>query len=409
MASIYEDPSTPSPSYATAYSGVAYSGAFSPPAGTWVYVEATWLYASNMTGQTLSCADTSGNVYASVVQVQDTPGATINAVFRFYYSAAPGAIQVKLTASSTGWAAAFIAPRVVVGAAATQTTAAVASYPMFGRSWANEITTTTPGSVVYVVAGSSNTVDASSAAGTVTVGTWESRWYGDTAMFGMSQGVIGTPGPVTLGWVDANRTEYVGWVAAEVIPATAATGGGVWLGGTTVPSLNPVPAGYVVQPADMNAMAYACQFLMNKPVARVHTVTAGQALSTSDTAVNFDTVDLDPDSMFNSKWPAQLTIQTPGFYKARYGVNEGGNGVNGNGWVQVVTGANNPAGQGMANSYYYSYVAGGGSGGICGASGVIPQYLYPLDYVQVMFRGSAAASVAVSPVGPYLSLELVSI
>jgi hypothetical protein len=405
MASIYEDPTTPTPAKVTATAGVAYSGTFSPPSGTWVYVTVNWLFGSNVAA-TLTCVDTNGNSYTSKAVKQDVNNATINAIFAFFYSSAPGAVAVKVTSSNTGSAGALIAPRVIQGAATSQTGAATATTTGTSTSLSGSITTTTAGSVVYCVAGTSGDFILNPKTGTTAVATWEDFNAGDSGAAGTSTSVTGAPGAATFGLTTSTSVQF-GWAAVEVIPATAG-GGGTLTGGTAIPALTPVPAGYVVQAADLNNMAYACTFLMNKPIARVHEVAGGQTIATTgNTTITFDTKDFDTDGMWSASTPTQLTIQTPGYYHVRFGVNAEPGVMDA--WSFVTTGANNPAGQGQTNIYYDGYVIPVSNIGSCGAGGVIPQYLYALDIVQVQSRAAATSTVFGGTAGPYLSLEYVSI
>lgn len=174
----------------------------------------------------------------------------------------------------------------------------------------------------------------------------------------------------------------------------------------TIPVLTPVPAGYVVQLSDLQAMTSACTFLMTKPLARIHMASSGQSLPTgSGTAITFNTVDFDTDGTWNSGSPTRLTIQTPGFYKVRYTVGLG-TSTSGNSWVQVTTGTNNPAGSGVLSQCYGAYATVTASQ--LGSAGIIPQYLYALDYIQVYYAGTAATTVGVGQGAPSLAIEYVS-
>lgn len=404
MASIYEDPTTPTPAKVTATAGVAYSGTFSPPAATWVYVTVNWLFGSNISA-TLTCVDTNGNSYTSKAAKQDSNDATINAIFAFYYASAPGAVAVKITCSNTGSAGALIAPRVIQGAATSQTGAATATAAATSGSFTGTITTSTAGSLVYCACGGSGNFGLSPVSSTSTVAVWDDANAGDSGAAGISTSVTGAPGAATFGFTTSSN-QY-GWAAVEVIPATAG-GGGTLTGGTALPALTPVPAGYVVQAADLNNMAYACTFLMNKPIARVHAATSGQTIAiTGNTNITFDTKDFDTDGLWNASTPTQLTIQTPGYYHVRFAVNAASGVMNA--WAQVTTGANNPAGQGVNNIYYDGYVIPASNIGAAGAAGVIPQYLYALDFVMIQSRAAVASTTFGGTVGPYFSLEYVSL
>ena len=405
MLGLYEDPSTPSPSSVVASSGIAYSATFSPPASTLVVVEVSWLFASSTTA-TISCKDTNNNAYTLKAAKQDASSATISAIFEFYYTTAPGDMAVEVTCSSTGSASATIAPRVLVGASTAQTSAATAAIAGNAESWVGGITTTTAGSLVYVVASGSLNSELTPIANTTVISAWNDTPVGDTSAVGVSSNATGTPGTITYGFTATGVNPY-GFAAVEIIPAVAGSGGSS-SGGTAIPVLTPVTAGTVVQAADLNNMAYACKFLMNKPICRVHTTTAGQALG-GGTAINFDTLDFDTDGMWSPATPSQLTIQTPGFYKVRYMTNQFASGLNGNTWIEVTNGINNPAGAGTTVNIWRGYVIAVTNLGPCGSSGVIPLYLYAQDYVQVFFGGNISSNVITVTEGPYLSLELVSI
>jgi hypothetical protein len=407
MASLYEDSSTPTPAKVTATAGVAYSATFSPPAGTWVYVVVSWQFLFNVTA-TISCQDTNSNSYASKVTKQDSTLATIDSVFAFHYSSAPGAIQVKITCSNTGIAGADIAPRVLVGAAVSQTGAATATAQATSTSVTGTITTTTAGSLVYLAAGTGGggSHNFTPTANTSAISLWTNANVGDTSGLGVSASQTGAAGAVSFGFTTSSAASF-GWAAVEVIPATAG-GGGMLTGGTALPALTPVPAGYIVTAADLNNMAYACTFLMNKPIARVHDATGGQTIAAAgNTAIIFDTKDFDTDGMWSSSTPTQLTIQTPGYYHVRFMVNQAP--ATATAWVLVTTGANNPAGQGITNIYYDGYVIAVSNIGACGAAGVLPQYLYALDFVQVFCRSNVSSTTFGGTTGPFFSLEYVSL
>lgn len=172
----------------------------------------------------------------------------------------------------------------------------------------------------------------------------------------------------------------------------------------------PFPVGHVVTADEMNALAYCCQFAMNKPLTRVHATSTQSIPSGTPVAINFQVADMDIDGMFDSGSPGQLTIQTPGYYKARYMVGAGNFGCNG--FIQGTTGANNPAGSGLnIAAQWMSYNLGGSpANGALGASGIIKQYLFAGDSMRVMFsRPAGAVSTILTDVAPWFSLEWVSI
>lgn len=170
----------------------------------------------------------------------------------------------------------------------------------------------------------------------------------------------------------------------------------------------PFPVGRVVTADDMNALAYCCQFAMNKPYTRVHATSTQSIPSATPVAINFQAADQDSDGMWASGSPGLLTIQTPGYYKVRYAVGAPNSGCNG--FIQGLTGANNPAGSGQTIAPQWgSYFLGTTAVGCLGASGIIKQYLFPGDTLSVMFSRPAGAIVTIlTDVPPWFSLEWVS-
>lgn len=191
------------------------------------------------------------------------------------------------------------------------------------------------------------------------------------------------------------------------------------MAGMTIPVLNPMPAGYVAQAADMNALGSACTFLLGKPLTKVRDGTGGQTITSgSATAVTFTLADFDTDGMWNVSSSTRLTIQTPGFYKFRGGVNLTVPGSNASGlsaWLVSTTGANNPAGAGINSSQHwpaYSQAVSAGPQLPCAMAGLWPVYMYALDYIQLFcdFISLAASTTqSVTNVGSYLSMEWVSV
>jgi hypothetical protein len=190
----------------------------------------------------------------------------------------------------------------------------------------------------------------------------------------------------------------------------------------TIPTLSPnvgngalsSGAGYVVTVADMNNMAACASFALAKPVCRVH-ATSTQAITSTTlpgTPVNYQAVDQDPDGMYSGSNPGRLTIQTPGFYKARYMCNAGSFGVNAG--IQITTGPNNPAGAGNTvpsngSGSWPSYTLGT-TDGACSGGGILQTYLFAGDYVQAcLVRPAGSMTTAITDVGSWLSLEWVSI
>lgn len=188
-----------------------------------------------------------------------------------------------------------------------------------------------------------------------------------------------------------------------------------------IPTIPTMPAGYIVQAADMNDLAAAATFLMSPPVCRVHDAAGAQAIITSAASISFNTVDFDNDSLYSSSSPTLLTIQTPGFYKAEYMINMYNGSTsppNCNSYILYTTGSNNPAGSGSTSKCWSGYACGGdtNTGEVAvRSSGIIPFYCYEGDSVQVQVVASATGLSTYSTTqnanayDSYFSVELVSI
>lgn len=186
----------------------------------------------------------------------------------------------------------------------------------------------------------------------------------------------------------------------------------------TIPTIPSLPAGYIAQAADLNNLAYAAQFLLNRPLTRIHDSAGGQAIGTAGTtAISFAHVDYDNDSMYSSSQPTRLAVQTPGYYRVDYMISgyqsNGSNPMNT--WAQVTTGSNNPQGSGVITEVWPGYGVGnvGAQAVCCGrGSGIIPLFMYAGDYVTVYAQCTATGQTTATPSqfsSSYLCLELVSI
>lgn len=183
-----------------------------------------------------------------------------------------------------------------------------------------------------------------------------------------------------------------------------------------IPELPNIYAGYTMQPDDFDDLTYACEFLMTKPMTRAYDATGGQVVNVGlgSTVIVYTQITFDIDGMYNPAFPDRLTIQTPGWYKLRYGVNCGTSDVKLNAFAILSAGPNNPSGPGTLNMYGTS--ANSAPYTFMSAAGIIPAYLYTGDFVQVGVRcytgQTAATSVAgyqsSNDAGSYLCLEYVS-
>lgn len=174
------------------------------------------------------------------------------------------------------------------------------------------------------------------------------------------------------------------------------------------PTVNAQQAGLAAASSDMNNYAYACQFLLNPPIAwaRASNSVAGSDSAQSftaatATAVLWNTPKADRDQTWLAASPAQFAVNTPGFYEAAGHLNLTNAGVSAIAWIRVTTGTNAPGGSGVTSDWWHASAVSPPSGGgrpfgIC-SGGLIPQYLYVLDTLQFFVQvNTTCASVVVT-------------
>jgi len=185
----------------------------------------------------------------------------------------------------------------------------------------------------------------------------------------------------------------------------------------TIPTIPDFPAGYVATLTDMQNLSSAVNFALNKPATRIIDATAGATIGTSFALAVWTGTTFDVDGMWNSATPNRLTIQTPGFYKLRYGINTGNVSNVINTYVSSVTGPNNPNGSNVGSlAFWGAYCDNPGDYAHASAAGIWPYYLYSGDYLQIYAKAANAGS-STSTHGPggitgaysYFCLEYVSI
>ncbi len=179
----------------------------------------------------------------------------------------------------------------------------------------------------------------------------------------------------------------------------------------TIPTIPVLPAGYVAQVADMNNLSSMATFLLTKPMARVHDgVGTGTLTANASTVTTYSVKDFDTDGMWNVSSPTRLTIQTPGWYRVRYGVCITTASLVSNTYAIITTGANNPAGSGVITNCWPGSCYGGAAATLhqVNVSGILPAYLYALDWISVSTYMNAAATYGLATVPSFLALEFVS-
>ena len=183
----------------------------------------------------------------------------------------------------------------------------------------------------------------------------------------------------------------------------------------TLPTIPAMPVGSIATAQQMNDLTYCCQFLYQKPMTKVIDATGGQAVQVvgSFTYVTFTAALYDADGQWSAGSPTLLTIQTPGWYKVRYGVSftSGDTGAM-SAAVRSLSGPNNPQGSGVASASYWgsSCVCGTGTVNAIGAAGLWPFYLYTGDELRVLMYSSKTGNTTFgsSQYGSFFSTEYVS-
>lgn len=130
---LAEDASTPSVIQRVAdTSGTVSTAFFSPPANSLVVVNVVWMWAPGSSPGTMSCKDSNNTSFGppqisqgfTVPPARQRPlyvNGTSSAIFANFYASAPGFIAVTVTNTSAALASAYLAVRVVTGAANPQT------------------------------------------------------------------------------------------------------------------------------------------------------------------------------------------------------------------------------------------------------------------------------------------------
>jgi hypothetical protein len=216
---IAEDASTPAVLHqADGTTGTATSAAFSPPAGTWVYVAVTILYGSNSAATSLTCKDNQGSpvTYTAGPSAGGT-GNVFSQIFSHFYAAAPGSITVKVTNTNLASAGMYVAARVVTGASPSQAGAGSATAGTLNTP----VTTTQKGSWVYVMAGEPVTTALTAEPLGSTTDSFTDATAGDAAYFGKQTAATTTPGSTLLGYTQAGTGNSL--VLLEVLPAAPVT------------------------------------------------------------------------------------------------------------------------------------------------------------------------------------------
>lgn len=230
---------------------------------------------------------------------------------------------------------------------------------------------------------------------------------------------------------------YLDTAGVSALTATGSIGSADWMMFMTgirmgrIPGALPVipslPAGYVVQAADLNNLSQAAQFLTSKPYARIQDVNGGDTFnstaSTLSLNITANTVgaagsgQLDNDLMtiFGSSTSITgLQVTTPGWYIFRFGLcGSPSVAMSGVVWAESVTGPNNPLGAGISSARHWAtgLSFSGTTLAVCNGGGLWPLYMYAGDYWEVFCQvntGTLTAAVSGNLGASFFEAEFVS-
>lgn len=239
--------------------------------------------------------------------------------------------------------------------------------------------------------------------------TWTGSFTGLATSHGASPEFVGTA--------------YQAGVGSSGATASATLTSGAWsalvvtLQMTSFVNAAPSPptqyAGKLATSPDMNALANAALFLRRPPMVIAQSATGGtgQAFTGgSQAAVQWSSLQRDTDGFYSPSQNTRLTVQTPGIYKVRYSAPFAPAGVSCQGMVRITTGANNPAGAGVQTSFWYSMASVSGSlTGLINGGGVLPVFLYVLDYIEIMLTVNTTSNMPTTPQPAIVSMRMVSL
>jgi len=208
-----------------AVSGVTTStSAFSPVAGQYVVLTAGYMFSTNTPSATFTVADNHGNTYTALAAPLDEGGfgGGFDIIAAFAYNSSPGSTTVKITASSTGTAAAVMDVLVFSGAAASQPGPNVLSSTSSGTASTAQgtLTTTVAGSYVVLGGAAGGNTTMSVISGTTALGAWNNVSIGASMATAVSTSVTGTPGSTNFGWTFGGSVSFgFSILGVEVLPA----------------------------------------------------------------------------------------------------------------------------------------------------------------------------------------------
>lgn len=220
---VYEDPSAPPPIKTTTNASSSVTASFSPPANSLVVVMVNILYNSSPGAATITVKDSIPNTYTTGPDSgADATCSTQSAIFTYRYATAPGSITITVTNSNTAAGSVHVAVKVLLGADPSQTGAASSGVQAAASTAQSQaVTTTRPGSYVYLASGIGNRQEGETAlAANVDFDQYNDTTSGHFGLTGRSVAATGSPGSVTLGWTQTSSSAFT-WAGLEILPAPA--------------------------------------------------------------------------------------------------------------------------------------------------------------------------------------------
>lgn len=182
----------------------------------------------------------------------------------------------------------------------------------------------------------------------------------------------------------------------------------------TLPTIPVEPAGVIASSSDHNAWASACTFLLGSGAGTnpmfFLTANAAQALGTSFAAINWSSAGAifkDNDGGYSSSTAGRYTVQTAGYWTIDWTVTCASGSSKLEACAQVVTTASNPYNPSVTVQFQHSHTDTTTDRGAVTSGGLVPIYLYPGDYFQILAAVTTAVNTSVQPY-PQFCGELVS-
>jgi hypothetical protein len=163
----------------------------------------------------------------------------------------------------------------------------------------------------------------------------------------------------------------------------------------TIPAVPVFPAGLAASSAGLNELCTAITWCMSgKPLCQLTQNAAQTIANTTLTAVAWQSMIINRDSMWSSSANTRATANTPGIYLAAASVIYATHSVSSACYTmfRVTTGSNNPAGSGLQT---YLAAATQNNDGVAwgAASQTLTPYMYDGDYVEVVTWQNTGVSV----------------